>query len=141
MGNKNRSMVKRTIIMRYITLICLLFLTTTLMGQSKEKVFFKAIAENDIETITNLIGKRVELCLLDEQDMYSKREALNIVKKWLEEAKPSSFSELHGGESKDEKTYYKVAKLITSQGNYRVFVLIDSSTPDGTIKKIQIDAF
>ncbi len=119
----------------------MVFLTTSLIGQSKEKVFFKAMAESDIETVASLIGKRVELCLLDEQDMYGKRQAVNIVEEWLSDAKPTSFTELHGGESKDEKTYYKVAKLMTSKGSYRVFVLIDSSTPDGTIKKIQVDAF
>ena len=125
--------------MKLFSLILTIFLSIQLSGQ--EMSFFKAMQRQDINTVIDLIDRRIEVCIEDSQEMYTKREAIRVVQDWIRKVEPKTIEPLHGGESGDSSSHYQVAKLTTAKGDFRVFVYIEEGTGNPKIKKIQIDRF
>ncbi|NNF36408.1 MAG: DUF4783 domain-containing protein [Saprospiraceae bacterium] len=125
--------------MKIFSLIISIFLALQVSGQ--EISFFKAMQSQDINRVIDLLDRRIEVCIEDTQDQYSKREAIRVVQNWIREVEPKTIEPLHGGRSGDNSSHYQVAKMVTAKGNFRVFVYIEEGTGDPKIKKIQIDRF
>ena len=125
--------------MRLYLIITTLLLSVNMNAQ--EEKFFAAMESSDITKIIDLMDSRVELCINDSQELYTKREAIRRIQAWLGEVKPKSLTPLHGGESLNNKSHYKVGKLTTASGIFRVFVYIEDISNNPRIKKIQIDNF
>ena len=126
--------------MRPILIICA-FLMGTLGISAQEEMFFKAMESSEIAKIIDLMDSRVELCIEDSQELYTRREAIRRIQAWLREVKPKKLESLHGGESVNNQSHYKVGKLTTDTGAFRVFVYIEDVNSSPRIKKIQIDKF
>ena len=125
--------------MKILSLIIGLFLSIQISGQ--EISFFKAMERQDINNVINLLDRRIEVCIDDSQELYTKREAIRVVQKWIRDVQPKTIEPLHGGESSDNSSHYQVAKMVTAKGDFRVFVYIEKGSGDPKIKKIQIDPF
>ncbi len=125
--------------MKLFSLMIGLFLSIQVSGQ--EISFFKAMQKQDINTVIDLLDRRIEVCIDDSQEMYTKREAIRVVQDWIREVQPKTIKPLHGGESGDNQSHYQVAKMTTAKGDFRVFVYIEEGSGDPKIKKIQIDRF
>lgn len=119
----------------------LLTLFSSLCLNAQEDKFFEAMQSSDIARIIDFMDNRVELCINDSQELYTKREAIRKIQSWLQEVKPKNLEPLHGGESGSNRSHYKVGKLTTESGIYRVFVYIEYNQKNPRIKKIQIDNF
>lgn len=125
--------------MRIVSIIITLFLAIQL--QAQESQFFEAMKTKNIQSVSDLLDKRVELCINDSQELYTKKEVISRVNNWLAKVSLKSLEPIHGGESKDNASHYKVAKLNTTSGMFRVFVYVEKSKNSSVIKKIQIDPF
>ena len=121
------------------------FIIITLLASiclnAQEDKFFDAMKSSNVAKIIDLMDTRVELCIDDSQELYTKREAIRKIQSWLQKVQPKSLEPLHGGESANNQSHYKVGKLTTESGIFRVFVYIEYNQRNPRIKKIQIDSF
>ncbi|MBK9255914.1 MAG: DUF4783 domain-containing protein [Saprospiraceae bacterium] len=125
--------------MKYL-LILFVFIGSNLNAQT-EDMFFNAIKNGDISTLDMYLKDQIDFCLFEDQQVMNKKAALTKLKTFLEANKASGIEVMHKGSSKDKSTNYKVARLNTATGNYRVFVYTLGILGANTVKEIRIDKF
>lgn len=125
--------------MKKLFLFIALFITIHTYGQ--EVQFFDAVKTDDFASVLSLMDNRLEVCINDDQDLYSKNVAIQKIKNWINQVEIVGIKPMHGGESEGKKSHYKVAKLDTKQGAFRLFVYVENRGSLSKIKKIQIDKY
>lgn len=120
--------------MKTLLIATLLSVSTVVIGQTE--AFYKAVEKQDIESISKLLVDEVELCIKDDQRFMSQAEATKSIKAFLAKVGPKSVSPLHSGSS-GAGSKYKVAKMTTKEGVYRIFVYMEGNK----IQEVRFDTF
>ena len=123
-------------VIRNISLLILWLVSGTQLNGQDVQPIFKALQSNDKARIVSLLDNEVELCINEVTDFYSKEEAGDTIYKYLNDAPIKTIEPMHSGSSTSSK--YKVAKMITAKGEYRVFVFQNKA---GNISEIRFDKF
>ncbi len=106
-----------------------------------ETAFFNALKSSDQSSIESYLSNRIELCIFENQQMLPRKTASQKISDFLKSNKVSQIDIIHQGTSKDKTSNFKVAKLSTSQGDYRLFVYYSGNIANSTIKEVRIDRF
>ena len=106
-----------------------------LYGQDIQPIF-KALQSNDKARIVSLLDNEVELCINEVTNFYTKERAGEVIYKYLSDAPIKKIEPIHSGSSASSK--YKVAKVVTLNGEYRVFVFLNKG---GHVSEIRFDKF
>lgn len=80
----------------------------------------KGFITGDAKLIAVYFAPNIDFSLLDQEDLYSKSQAEQVLKTFFLENKPLTFSIIHQGSSAETK--YFICALQTSKGNYRITV-------------------
>ena len=86
-----------------------------------------AISKGDADTLGQYFANNVEIAIADQEGLYSKAQAIQIVKKFFSTVSPKSFSQVHAGASKGNGSKYCIGDMATSQGTYRVYIYLTDS--------------
>ncbi|MFO7878776.1 MAG: DUF4783 domain-containing protein [Bacteroidota bacterium] len=97
---------------------------------------FKAIELGNVENLSDYFNESVELILMDEEGIYSKAQATQILKDFFNKNRPESFSVLHQGGS--EKVKYAIGTLETKSGKYRINFLVKMRDKEPLIHQLRI---
>jgi len=79
----------------------------------------------------------VELIILEEEDVYSRSQAEQIIRKFFSEHKPSSFKVIFGGGK--ENSRYAICSLVTSKARFRVYILTKKQDDTPLIHQLRIE--
>jgi len=79
------------------------------------------------------------VCVSDDVVEVNRAEAIRILKKFIAENTISKKKLLHNGKSSDKGSSYKVARIKTDTGTYRVFAYSEVQDGKSKIKEIRID--
>jgi hypothetical protein len=131
---------KKNMQVRNILLLVLISLGSKLIAQS-ETSFFNSIKTGDIQSLEAYLTDQVDFCIIEDQQTLSRKAAIAKFKNFLANQNISSLEVIHKGVSKDKTSQYKVVKLVTNKGAYRLFVYGSGDFKAGTIKEIRIDKF
>ena len=82
--------------------------------------------------------EKVEIAVLDNDEVYSKLDAEKVMKSFFSDYKPSSFSKEHEGTSPSGANYF-IGVLKTTKGTYRVFIHAKQVDGKKIIQQIQIE--
>lgn len=117
-------------------LLSIIFLSGSIALSAQAETFFKAVEQQDLATMQSMMLDEVELCIQDDQSIMTNDEAITDISSFLSKVKPKSVTSLHSGAS-GSGSQYKVAKLVSEAGNYRVFVYMEG----GKIHEVRFDDF
>ena len=93
----------------------------------------------DADALGQYFDNSIELSVLDNEDIYNKTEAIQIVKTFFNQHKPKSFSQLHHGSSPASDSQYCIGNLVTADGTYRVYIYMKISGGTTVIQEIRFD--
>ena len=79
----------------------------------------------------------LELVILDQEDVYSKAQAEQILRKFFTDHHPTSFKIIFEGGK--ETSSYAIGSLTTSAGNFRVYFLIKDQDGSPLIHQLRIE--
>jgi hypothetical protein len=79
----------------------------------------------------------VELIILDQEDVYSRSQAEQIIRKFFSEHKPSAFKVIFEGGK--ENSRYAIGSLDTSRDRYRVYILMKKQDNTPLIHQLRIE--
>ena len=106
----------------FVIIILSVFFINTGFSQVGKKIF-PLIESGDIEGILNLADKEIDLCLLDDQNIYNKSEARKKLQTFFSIHPPASCQPVHSGKSKERRSAYVLGKMKAKDGSiYRVFI-------------------
>ena len=101
------------------------------------KEIFLSLKTGNYDELSKYFNSSVELVILDNENVYSKAQAKQIMKKFYTNHKPSAFTKLHEGGKEGSK--YVIGNLSTSTGKYRVYFLIKSKNGKALIHELRIE--
>lgn len=113
----------------------------TLKGQSSdtEEAVKGAIEAGNASTLARHFTKKVDLSIPGTDDVYSSAQAEQILKEFFQENPPEELILEHGGTSK-LKDQYRIGKLKTSEGDFRLTYFLKKVEGDPKVKKLRIEA-
>lgn len=126
--------------MKYLIIILSLLFSSEMYSQG-EANFLKAVSSVDMTVVENYMAGRVELSIFDNRQMLSKSAASRQLGGFLRDNQVKHVEIIHQGSSRDKTSNFKVAKLITQKGVYRLFLYFADTLGTDTVKEIRIDKF
>jgi hypothetical protein len=89
--------------------------------------------------LSKLFNASIDLAVHDVDDVYSRNQAEQILKKFFAANKPTNFTIIHRGTSKMDIQYF-IGKLETSKENYRVTIHIKEISDKDYIQQLRIES-
>ncbi len=119
-------------------IIITIFLTFPVKGSDKipEGISLAFKAGNAGE-LAKYFSSSIELVILEEEDVYSKTQAEQIIRKFFAEHKPSGFKIIFEGGK--ETSSYAIGTLTTLKGSFRIYLLIKKEDGQSLIHQLRIE--
>lgn len=96
-----------------------------------------SLKTGDASTLSSYFNQNIELFVVDQDDVYSRAQAQQIVSNFFNQNKATGFSIIH--QSGKEDTKYAIGKLTTSKGVYRVSFLVKNDSGKPVIHQLRIE--
>ncbi|MEM9930049.1 MAG: DUF4783 domain-containing protein [Bacteroidota bacterium] len=92
----------------------------------------RAIGNGNVEQLATVMDTEVELTIIDQEDLYSRDQAIAELRAFFNEFAPSRFGKVHQGASKTADAEYCIGTLATAKGPFRVYVYV-AKTDSGVL--------
>ncbi len=96
-----------------------------------------SLKTGDAATLSGYFNQNIELFVVDQDDVYSRAQAQQIVSNFFNQNKATGFSIIH--QSGKEDTKYAIGQLTTNKGVYRVSFLVKNDNGKPVIHQLRIE--
>lgn len=125
-----------------ISFIAILFITLIAVNASAQvpKDIIKSFDTGNSKLLSDFFNQDVELVVLDNDNVYSKAQAEQIVASFFKSFPPidkEAFTVIHNSEKEDPK--FVIGKLKTTKGNFRVNFLLKKTGTKEYIHQLRIE--
>jgi hypothetical protein len=114
----------------------LLFGTLHVNGQIPDDIIL-GLKSGNAKVLSEYFNENVELAVLDNDNVYSKSQAQQIVGNFFKTFTPESFTLIHQGGKEEAK--YVIGQLKTNNGVFRVSFLLKQKDGKGYIHQLRIE--
>jgi hypothetical protein len=104
--------------------ILLIFLALPLLQDVHLENITSAINQGDLKVLEQYLDDKVEVALLEDGDVYVKKEAVNKLQAFFAQHPGAIFQPVHKGYSGGKSSLYCIGDMKTRVNNYRVFMYI-----------------
>ena len=123
------------------TVLINIFLLTALSISAQTEVdFLNALGKGSMENLDSYLSNNVNLCINDNQEKIAKSAAIKKIRAFLASKKVVKYKILHNGKSADKNSSYRVARIKTKDGTYRVFAYSENTGGKSKVVEVRIDA-
>jgi hypothetical protein len=98
----------------------------------------QSLKSGDSKTLSEYFNQNVEMVVLENDNVYSKAQAQQIVSKFFSSNSPESFNIIHQGGK--EGAQYVIGNLVTNNGTFRVYFLLKKNAGKDYIHQLRIEA-
>lgn len=121
----------------------LLFVMMLMCGNSAAQgnldAITKAISAGNADQLSQYLDQTVEVAVLEEDDVFSKSEAVALLKQFFSVYKPASFSQVHKGISTNKDSEYCIGNLSTGDATFRVYIYLKIIDNKHLIQELRFD--
>lgn len=96
-----------------------------------------SLQTGNAKVLSGYFNDNVELVVLDNDNVYSKAQAKQIVSNFFNSFTPESFNVIHQGGKEGSK--YVIGNLKTNNGNFRIYFLLKNSNGKDYIHQLRIE--
>lgn len=121
---------------KVITLGLCLVITMASSAQVPEKVI-TSLKTGNATTLSNYFNEKIELVVLDKDNVYSKDQATQILAAFFRSNVPQRFSIIRQGGK--ENARYAIGNLTTKTGIFRVYFLLNKKDGKAYIHRLKIE--
>jgi len=119
-----------------VIVIVLFFSCLQLFAQVPEEII-TGFKNGSSEILFKYFNQSIEMVVLDNDDIYSKEQAKQIISRFFSNNKPKKFTILHQGVKGDSS--YLIGKLLTDKRTYRVYFFVKGKSPNRYIHQLRIE--
>ncbi|HQU60253.1 MAG TPA: DUF4783 domain-containing protein, partial [Saprospiraceae bacterium] len=117
----------------------ILFLPLLTVQEANLANITKAISDGDADALGQYFDQSVEVAVLEQEDVYNKAQAINVVRKFFAQNKPSSFSQVHKGASPNNDSQYCIGNLVAGGKTFRVYIYMKVNGGQFLIQELRFD--
>lgn len=97
-----------------------------------------AIQTGNSKELARYFDNNVEITVADNEEMYSRTQAEQVVRDFFIKHPPATFKVIHKGSS-NEGSEYCIGTLVTSNQTYRTYIYIKQKGPDYYIQELRFE--
>ena len=97
----------------------------------------QSLKTGNSKTLSEYFNQNVEMVVLENDNVYSKAQAQQIVNKFFNSNPPENFNIIHQGGK--EGAQYVIGNLVTSKGTFRVYFLLKKNGGKDYIHQLRIE--
>ena len=97
----------------------------------------QSLKTGNSKTLSDYFNQNVEMVVLENDNVYSKAQAQQIVSKFFSDNNPENFNIIHQGGK--EGAQYVIGNLLTSKGTFRVYFLLKKNSGKDYIHQLRIE--
>lgn len=127
--------IKR-IVLQFFIIVSLMLTASHIQAQIPEQII-QSFKEGNAKILAEYFNKNVELVVLENDNVYSKAQAQQIVNKFFSSNTPKNFTVIHMGDTEGAK--YVIGNLKTNNGSFRVYFLLKTSDGKNYIHQLRIE--
>lgn len=98
-----------------------------------------ALRKGDAVKLATFFADNVELAIVDDEDLFSKNEAKELLTKFFSSNKPNSFSQVHKGTSKGADAHYVIGDLVANGKTYKIYIYLKETADAYKIEELRIE--
>jgi hypothetical protein len=120
--------------------LMLLVFTVLVANQKVEQIpneILTSLKTGNAKVLASFFNQNVELVILNDDNVYSKAQAEQIVSGFFTQNQPEKFTIIH--QSGKEGAKYVIGQLATKQGPFRVTFLLKKTGEKDIIHQLRID--
>ena len=117
-------------------LICFIAFLGFNANAQTEVDFLNAIGKKDFSNIQSYMASEISFCINDNQKKIKRSKAVSEIESFLSDKTVQKFKILHNGKASDKSSSYRVARMKTQSGTYRIFAY--SETVGGSAKVVEV---
>ncbi len=121
-------------------LINVFFLAALSLSAQTDVDFLNALGKGEMENLDSYLSSEISLSINDNQEKIDRSSAIRKIKAFLESKKVTKYKILHNGKSADKNSSYRVARIKTKAGTYRVFAYSERKGSSSKVVEVRIDA-
>lgn len=96
-----------------------------------------SLKNGDSKKLSEYFNQNVELVVLENDNVYSKAQAQQIVNRFFDQNTPESFTIIHQGGKEGAK--YVIGNLKTNTGSFRIYFLLKTNGGKNYIHQLRIE--
>ncbi len=123
-----------------LKILFILISLVPVIGSAQEKVpegVPLAFRAGNAEALAEFFNEDIELVILEEEDVYSRKQAEQIMRKFFTNHRPSAFKIIFEGGK--ETSRYAIGSLKTENGVFRIYLLIKKQDNQPLIHQLRIE--
>jgi hypothetical protein len=127
---------KKTVLAHLMLLLFLTGAVSLASAQIPDDIIL-GLKTGNAKMLGSYFNQNVELVILENDNVYSKAQAEQIVTSFFARYQPERFSVIHQGGK--EGAQYVIGTLVTKQGSFRVYFLLKKNTGKDIIHQFRIE--
>ena len=96
-----------------------------------------SLKSGNAKVLSSYFNQNIELVILEDDNVYSKAQAEQIVTNFFSHNQPEKFTIIHQGGN--EGAQYVIGNLVTKQGTFRVYFLLKKTADQEIIHQLRIE--
>jgi hypothetical protein len=129
------SAIKKLLLSLFIISGFIIF-SNQLKAQVPDEII-QSLKTGDSKALSEYFNQNVEMVVLENDNVYSKAQAQQIVNKFFSNNTPESFNVIHSGGK--EGAQYVIGNLVTNKGSFRVYFLLKKNNGKDYIHQLRIE--
>ncbi|NOR73904.1 MAG: DUF4783 domain-containing protein [Draconibacterium sp.] len=114
----------------------LIFASLNTSAQIPDEIIL-SLQTGNAKVLASYFNDNVELVVIDNDNVYSKAQAKQIVSNFFNSFTPESFNVIHQGGKEGSK--YVIGNLVTNNGNFRIYFLLKNNNGKDYIHQLRIE--
>ena len=98
-----------------------------------------AFRTGDVAGITRYMDNVVDVTMNNNQSTSSRTQAEMLLRDFFNKNEPKSFEAGHNGQNQQTNTFFSIGHLNTSNGRYRVYILLKQQGQNYLLQEIRIE--
>lgn len=133
-----RMNIKKIVSMKTFLLYIFLLLAVSVSGQT-ELDFLNALGKENTKNLDSYLSSSVNLGINDKQEEVERSVAIKKIRAFLRANKILKYKILHNGNSSDNKSSYRVARIKSKTGTFRIFAYSEMLNGVSKVVEVRID--
>ena len=123
--------------MKFLMTLCFVYFSTG--NISNLNSISKALSTGDTSVLSSFFDSEVTIAILEEEGIYSKAEATEMLNNFFSTHQAQSFVQMHQGQSKGQDSQYCIGNLKAGSNTFRVYIYMKVEGTEHIIQELRFN--